>query len=119
MDNRFESKTNWKRLGITSRDELKSRIMAIFEKSNHQEQVLVGLYRMVFPDWDRISKIHGYPEAGDDLWKFICQQFQTFDRVHHPDCMAGGSWMNTGFSVNHNLDDWEIGFDNCTVQYSN
>ena len=44
-------------MGITNRDELKSRIMAIFEKSDHQEQVLIGLYRMVFPDWDRIVKI--------------------------------------------------------------
>ena len=67
MDNKFESKSNWKRLGLTNRGELKSRIMAIFEKSDHQEQVLIGLYRMAFPDWDQISRIKGYPEVGNEM----------------------------------------------------
>ena len=119
MDNRFESKSIWKHLGITRRDELKSRIMAIFENSDHQEQVLIGLYRMVFPDWDQIVKITGYPEAGDDLWKFICRLFQKFDQDHHPNCMAGGAWMNTGFSVNHHIKGWEISLENCEVEYNN
>lgn len=117
MDNRFTSKSNWKKLGITSKGELKSSIIAIFEKSDHQEQVLIGLYRMVFPDWDQIAKINGYPEAGDDLWKFICRLFQKFDQDHHPDCMPGGAWMNTGFSVNHNLEGWGISFENCQLEY--
>jgi phage pi2 protein 07 len=117
MDNNFESKSNWKRLNLTNKRELKSRIRDIFEKSDHQEQILIGLYRMVFPDWDRIIKIDGYPEAGGDLWKFICRQFQEFDRVHHPGCMPGGAWMNTGFSVNNDLEGWEISFDNCHVEY--
>lgn len=118
MKNKFELKSHCKKLNLHNRDELESHITAIFEKSDHQEQVLIGLYRMVFSDWDRISKINGYPEAGDDLWKFICQQFQKFDKAHHPDCFAGGIWMNSGFSVNHNLEAWEISFDNCQVEYN-
>ena len=118
MDNKFESRSNWKQLGITNRDELKSRIMAIFENSDHQEQVLIGLYRMVFPDWDQISKIKGYPEVGNEMWLFVCRLFQKFDQDHHPDCMPGGAWMNTGFSVNHKLEGWEISFENCQVEYN-
>ena len=118
MNNKFESKSPWKQLGLTDRDELKSRIGAIFEKSDHQEQVLIELYRMVFPDWDRIAKIKGYPEAGVDLWEIICRQFQAFDRVHHPGCIPGGAWMNIGFSVNNNLQGWEISFENCQVEYT-
>ena len=39
MDNKFESKSNWKRLGLTNKRELKSRIRDIFEKNDHQEQI--------------------------------------------------------------------------------
>ena len=118
MENRFASKSKWKQLGITSRGELKSRIMAIFEKSDHQEQVLIGLYRIAFPDWDQISKIKGYPEVGNEMWLFVCRLFQKFDHDHHPQCMPGGAWMNTGFSVNHKLEGWGISFENCQVEHN-
>ena len=118
MDNKFKSKSNWKRLGLTNRGELKSCIMAIFEKSDHQEQVLIGLYRMAFPDWDQISRIKGYPEVGNEMWLYVCRLFQKFDHDHHPHCMPGGAWMNTGFSVNHKLEGWEISFENCQVEYN-
>ena len=118
MDNKFGSRSNWKRLGINNRDELKSRIMAIFEKNDHQEQVLIGLYRIAFHDWDQILKIRGYPEVGNEMWLYVCRLFQKFDHDHHPHCMPGGAWMNTGFSVNHKLEDWEISFENCQVEYN-
>lgn len=107
----------WENRGITDVNDLKDRIDAIFERHDHQEHVLIDLYRMVFPDWDRIRKIRGYPEAGSELWKFICRRFQEFDRTRHPDCLPGGAWMNTGFSVNRKIGPWDIGFENCTLIY--
>ena len=118
MQEEFRYESNWRKFGITTGEELKSHIKDIFDKHDHQQQVLIGLYQMVFPDWYRIVKIHGYPTAGEDLWQYICRQFQEFDRTHHPDCMPGGIWMNTGFSVNHHLEGWEISFENCLVEYN-
>lgn len=118
MQEKFGFKSHWRKFGITTGKELKSRIKSIFDKHDHQQQVLIGLYQMVFPDWDQIFKIHGYPNTGEDLWKFICRQFQEFDRTHHPNCMPGGIWMNNGFSANHVLEDWEISFENCLVEYN-
>ena len=94
---------------------LKGHIEAIFCKHDHQEKILIDLYRLVFPDWDKIRRIEGFPEAGTALWKFICDLFIDFDRIHHPDCLKGGAWMNSGFSSKCNLDTWEISFDNCKV----
>ena len=74
-------------------------------------------FKMVLPDWDLIRKVEGFPEAGNDLWRFICLCFQEFDRRNHPDVMPAGAWMNSGFSVNHELSPWEIGFKNCSVVY--
>ncbi len=96
---------------------LKAQIKTFFEKHDHQNKVIIDIYRMVFPDWDKIKAIKGYPETGDELWKFICGLFQTFDREHHPDCLAGGAWMNWGFSTNTKLGPWEVNFENCSVTY--
>lgn len=117
MQVEFKPESHWKQLSIATREELKSRIKAVFDECDHQQQVIIGLYRMVFPDWDRIAKIQGYPTAGEDLWTYICHLFQEFDRIYHPDCMPGGAWMNLGFSVNRDQLSWEIGFDCCTIQY--
>ena len=108
---------HWQRLGIKDLKTLKEYIKAIFNKYQHQEEVLIDLYKMVLPDWDQIDKVEGFPVAGDDLWQFICRCFQDFDKRKHPDVMPGGAWLNCGFSVNHELSPWEIGFKNCSVVY--
>ncbi len=50
--------------------DLKARIKGFFERHDDQAQVVIELYRMVFPDWDRIKEIKGHPETGDQLWEF-------------------------------------------------
>jgi hypothetical protein len=117
MQCEFKQGSHWKQLGIATIDELKFRIKAIFSRHDRQEDVLIGLYQMVFPDWDQIKLIHGHPTAGEDLWIFICSQFQEFDRIHHPACVPGGAWVNFGFSVSKDQSPWEIVFDNCTIEY--
>jgi hypothetical protein len=106
---------HWKRLGITNTQTLKTYIQSIFSKHDHQKNVLADLYKLVLPDWDNIQKVEGYPEAGRELSIFISKQFIQFDRKHHPECMAGGAWMNTGFSVSGNLGPWQISLRNCRV----
>jgi hypothetical protein len=108
-----------KALGIMRTEKLKEFIATLFTKHDHQEDVLIELYKLVFPEWDKISRIKGYPEVGYDLWLFICRLFQKFDQKYHPGCLPGGAWMNTGFSVNHNLEGWEINFDSCEVEFCN
>ncbi len=108
---------HWQALEITNTESLKDFITTLFTKHDHQEKVLIDLYKLVFPEWDCITKIEGYPEAGCDLWHFICRLFQEFDRKHHPDCMPGGLWMNAGFSMDSELQPWEVSFKNCHLEY--
>lgn len=108
---------HWESLGISDLKKLKEYITAIFERHDHQEQILIDLYKMVFPEWDKIRKINGYPEVNYDLWHYICQHFQEFDHKHYPNCFPAGMWMNSGFSVNHKLSSLEISFGNCYLEY--
>ena len=108
---------HWINHRLTDINALKEHIENIFTRYDHQKDVLIELYKLVFPEWDRISKMIGYPEVGNELWQFICRRFQKFDQEHHPGFMPGGAWMNTGFSVNPKLDPWEVDFTNCCVEY--
>ena len=118
MTLKTKCRRHWQSLGITNTERLKDFIAELFARYEHQKDVLIEIYKLAFPEWDRISKIKGYPEIGTGIWSFICRLFQEFDHDHHPDCMPGGAWMNTGFSVNKDLGDWEISFGNCEVEYT-
>ena len=109
-------KQHMRSLGISGMKTLKEHIKGIFAASESQGEALTGIYHMVFPDWDRIERINGWPQAGETLWQFICREFMDFDRVHHPNVMAGGAWMNTGFSVNRELSPWQISMEACSVE---
>jgi len=94
-------------------------VKALFEHCTHQGEVLEGLYRMVFPEWDRITSIKGYPQVNDATWKQIAHYFMGFDANHHPDVLAGGAWMNTGFGSHaRDLSDWEVDLSECRVEYA-
>ncbi len=112
MSLKTKCKIHWKNMGIDNPETLQKYIKEVFQIHNHQENVIIDIYKIVFPEWDQIKTIKGYPAAGDSLWKFICNLFIEFDSKHHPECFKGGCWMNTGFSANKNLSPWDISFDN-------
>ena len=89
----------------------KERIDELFEASDHQADVLVGLYRMVYPNWDNIAKIGRWPIINRKTTEYIVGKFVTFDRLHHPKVLSGGLWLYSGFSCSEgkaeDLDDFE------------
>lgn len=106
---------HWNEVGITDEKSLKDHIKTIFERHNNQSDILIDIYKLALPDWDQIEMIDHSPEAGQDLWEFICKQFIDFDRRNHPEVFNGGIWLNNGFSSKGNVNPWEISFENCRV----
>ena len=113
-----KTKTRLSKHGIRSVQDLQKHLQKIFEESDNQNSVLVRLYQLLFPDWEKIERLEGFPEVGQALWSYICNLFIEFDRQHHPGIMKGGTWINQGFSSNTDLDPWEINLQNCKVIYS-
>jgi hypothetical protein len=103
--------------GITSKEKLQHRLQEIFERAEHQDSALVMVYQLLFPDWDRIKQIEGFPVVGQAMWCYICNLFIDFDQQHHPGIFKGGLWFNNGFSSCNELGPWEISFDGCDVVY--
>ena len=44
---------HWQSLGITNTERLKEFISELFSKHDHQKDVLIELYKLVFPEWER------------------------------------------------------------------
>jgi hypothetical protein len=97
-------------------NELREQIEKIFKESQHQEEVVNALYKFFIPGWESVKEIEGWPSAGYQLSSLIWQRFIEFDRRHHPDCVAGGAWLNFGFKENPDLDDWQVDLSTCTIE---
>lgn len=97
----------------------KKSIVNCFDGKTKQEDVLVALYRIAFPQWDRISKIDNWPKVSKATDRFITQKFIDFDRQFHPEVMNGGLWLNNGFSTldNDSVPDWKIDSSCCIIHY--
>lgn len=96
---------------------IKKTLEDIFEKHDHQKDVLMDIYQLFIPDWHQIERLKSHPSCGHELWKYICQLFVTFDRKFHPHCMAGGLWIDMGFSTDSTLNPWEVNLSQVTVIY--
>lgn len=99
----------------------KEEINACFESATHQAEAVEALYRLAFPDWDAIKSISSWPMIGEEANKYIFSQAIKFDSKHHPSVMAGGLWMQNGFSTTEGkgkVGPWELDSSNCTLEYN-
>ena len=71
----------------------------IFEDAEDQCQYFVALYRAIYPNWDNIQSVPEWPQISEPTANYIMQKAIGFDKVHHPNVINGGLWMNKGFSV--------------------
>jgi hypothetical protein len=92
----------------TTKGLAKSRIEKVFRDAKHQSDAVIGMYRLVYPDWDAIASVNGYPAVSDATGKCIFALAIAFDQKNHPDVMAGGCWMNHGFSTDPSIRDWRV-----------
>ena len=96
-----------------------AKIDECFEGKAHQNDVVVALYKLAYPDWDQIANFDGFTSVGAEAGSYIMSEFMQFDRIHHEyrqresgelGVMAGGLWMNKGFSTlgNERLGLWDL-----------
>jgi hypothetical protein len=75
-----QCREHMKNNGITSEEKLQHRLQEIFEKAKHRDSALTVDYHMLFPDWNQIKQIEGFPVVGQGLWCYICNLFINFDQ---------------------------------------
>ena len=97
----------------------REEINKIFKEANHQEEIVIGLYKLALPDWDNIKKVNGWPTINKSTNEHLFIKFREFDRKKHPNVIAGGLWLNMGFSSldSNYLNDWEIDTSHLALTY--
>ena len=84
------------------------QIDACFENVLHQYFVMVNLYRLIYPNFDEIDEIVGYPKCSESLSDYIFNKFIRFDQEHHPKVFSGGAWMNKGWARDEELEGYTV-----------
>jgi hypothetical protein len=86
----------------------KKEVDKVFKESKNQQQVCVGLYKLVYPDWDKVKSINGFPKVAEDIDRYIFEKFIEFDQENHTGVLPGGLWLNRGFSIDGDLKCGEV-----------
>ena len=86
---------------------IKAMLKPLFEKFQHQGDVVVEIHKKFIPDWENIDHLEGHPSCGKEMSLWLFEKFIEFDKKHHPDAHAGGAWLNWGFSTDEKLG-WEV-----------
>lgn len=83
-----------------------------------ETQAVERVFRLVYPEFDRIKSVNGYPECNTVTWKLICNWFMALtdrlnrERAYDKQIMPGGAWLNWGFSAHgegsKELRDWQV-----------
>ena len=85
------------------------QVEALFSTCTNQDDVLVGLYKMVVPEWDEVEYVlEGKPHIGEQGWHTIYELFQKFDEVYKEDVFPGHFWLSLGFEMDKEMDAWEV-----------
>ena len=82
-------------------------VVNIFTTAESQSDYIIGLHKLVYPNWDEIVQFHGYTKVNERTWKTICNMAMEWDRKH-VHSLSGGAWLNYGFSASNaeHLPDW-------------
>jgi len=86
----------------------KKKIDEIFEQAEEQYEYALALYKVAFSDFDAIKAMSGHPRISVETGKYLFDKAIAFDKEKHPDIIAGGLWLNKGFSSNDDVPDWKI-----------
>ncbi len=91
---------------------------SLFKSSRHQNEVIDGLHKMIFPDWDEVEKMEGWPTVNPETWKYIAWRFREFDIKHFRDVVPGGAWVNRGFSSDTSVPAGYVDISTCKLKYT-
>jgi hypothetical protein len=86
------------------------QVKILFASCAKECDVLIGLLNLAIPNWDQVEYIfEGKPRIGEEGWRAIYDLFRDFNEDHPGENMfPGGLWLSMGFSMDKNLEPWEV-----------
>jgi hypothetical protein len=103
------------------------QVDAVFEAAVYQSDYVVGLFKLVIPEWDDIVQVDGYPRVNRTTQLALLEKAKAWDnaditaRKNDPDFvpyMAGGYWgLSVGWSENDDMPDWVVDMSGVTLEF--
>ena len=82
----------------------RAAVEAAISGAAFESDAVVAVFRMVYPNFDDIERVDGFPKCNTKTWKAICIMTCELtnklnkDRRYDKQVMPGGAWINWGFS---------------------
>jgi hypothetical protein len=86
----------------------KKEIDQIFDSSNSPLDICLKLYKLVYPNYDDIKEIKGYPKINKEFSLYLFDKFGELDQSNGNTLDGSFFWMNKGFGTDEKLNDWLI-----------
>lgn len=84
----------------------KAKIDEIFLSATHENNALVSLYRAVIPDFDKVSKIFGFPTVSRNTAIYIIDKLKELSKKDGS--QTNILWLNKGFNSDEKMKDWIV-----------
>lgn len=93
----------------------------LFKLYETPSQMTELLYRQVIPEYDKCTKLNGWPKTSRTTGQYIMELFIKKDKEYFSknkkNVLPGGTWMNYGFSNDDKMEDWIVNIDGLNVTY--
>jgi hypothetical protein len=104
------------------------QVDAIFESADVQGDYVIGLYKLVIPEWDAIQSVDGYPRVNHATGMYIREKAMAWDKADiaasleadpsYRPYMAGAQWgLNVGWGENTDMADWVVDMTSVTLEF--
>ena len=96
----------------------KEKIDGIFEDAENSNIAADALYNIAFSGkLENIVAVASWPTVSGKTSEYLFGKFIDLDTKKNSPCVKGGAWLNSGFSSNNAMKDWQINVDTCTIKY--
>lgn len=87
-----------------------NQVKALFSSRLKECDILLGLFGLAIPDWDRVEYVlEGKVSMGELGWHAVYELFRSFNENHPGESVfPGGLWLSNGFDVDKSLGAWEV-----------
>ena len=103
---------------IPQRFDVKNKVYNIIENSKTTEEIIKKIYQIFVPNFDQVKEMKNHPRCGQKMWNWIYEQITEFEEKQK-ELFPGFVWIDRGFTVDYDLEDWEVDLSRCTLIMKN
>ena len=99
----------------------KDEVNEIFDSAKKQGDYVTGLHAKTLAkadiEWESVASLNQYVVAAKDISRYIWEKAMAWDKAHLDNVLAGGAWVNFGFSE-EDIEEECVRFDETKIVFN-